>query len=274
MQIGTIGNSGYEHANRVYKGGCCPVLQSRDFKDPIKVIKKMSKYNTNPSNIYILGEMDNSDGTFESANRIYDVKASAPTIPTSCGGGHTSKVVKLIGGVGEENEFGSQFRQQNRVYDNKELSVSMTSAGINGLYPRKVETMDRNYKQVIIEDNKQESYVRKEDGIVYVKDLFETEEKPDKEKTVEDYLITAKDGEQYGIFKLSVRECMRLQNVRDSDIDKIMAVNSNTQCYKQAGNSICCSVLVALFSQLNIKGVKQWNNMTDDERYSIIKPGG
>ena len=29
---------------------------------------------------------DNSDGTFESANRIYDKKSSAPTIPT-CGGG-------------------------------------------------------------------------------------------------------------------------------------------------------------------------------------------
>ena len=221
----------------------------------------------------VIGEMDNSDGSFESANRIYDVKASAPTIPTSCGGGHTPKVVKLIGGVGEENEFGSQFRQQNRVYDNKELSVSMTSAGINGLYPRKVETMDRNYKQIIIEDNKQESYMRKEDGIVYVKDLFETEEKPDKEKTVEDYLITAKDGEQYGIFKLSPLECLLLMNVRREDAEKMLSVNSNSQCYKQAGNSIVVSVLVALFSQLNIKGVKQWNNMTDAERYEIIKPG-
>lgn len=96
----------------------------------------------------------------------------------------------------------------------------------------------------------------------------------DKQPKVEDYLITAKDGEQYGIFKLSVRECLRLQNVRDSDIDKMMAINSNTRCYMQAGNSICISVLVALFSQLNIKGIKKWNDMTDDERYSIIKPGG
>jgi len=184
----------------------------------------------------VIGEMDNSDGSFESANRIYDVKASAPTIPTSCGGGHTPKVVKLIGGVGEENEFGSQFRQQNRVYDNKELSVSMTSAGINGLYPRKVETMEE-------------------------------------EKTVEDYLITAKDGEQYGIFKLSPLECLLLMNVRREDAEKMLSVNSNSQCYKQAGNSIVVSVLVALFSQLNIKGVKQWNNMTDAERYEIIKPG-
>ena len=58
----------------------------------------------------MIGEMDNSDGTFESANRVYDVKASAPTIPTCGGGGIQPKVVKLIGGVGEENEFGKQFR--------------------------------------------------------------------------------------------------------------------------------------------------------------------
>ena len=38
----------------------------------------------------VIGEMDNSDGTFESANRVYDAKASAPTIPT-CGGGVFSR---------------------------------------------------------------------------------------------------------------------------------------------------------------------------------------
>ena len=33
----------------------------------------------------ILGQMDNSDGTFESANRVYDKRDVAPTINT-CGG--------------------------------------------------------------------------------------------------------------------------------------------------------------------------------------------
>ena len=93
------------------------------------------------------------------------------------------------------------------------------------------------------------------------------------ETTVEDYLFHAKDGEQYGIFRLSVRECGRLMGVRDDDIDKMMAVNSNTRCYAGFGNSIVVSVLVGIFSQLNIKGVKPWNQMTDAERYEIIKPG-
>jgi len=95
----------------------------------------------------------------------------------------------------------------------------------------------------------------------------------EEEKTVEDYLITAKDGEQYGIFKLSPRECCRLMNFRDADIDQMLNVNSNTQVYKQAGNSIVVSVLVGIFSQLGIQKCKKWNDMTDEERYEIVKPG-
>ena len=39
-------------------------------------------------------QMDNSDGTFESANRVYDPKQSCPTIPTCGGGGIQPKVIK------------------------------------------------------------------------------------------------------------------------------------------------------------------------------------
>lgn len=35
--------------------------------------------------IEVIGQMDNSDGTFESANRVYGVNGISPTIPT-CGG--------------------------------------------------------------------------------------------------------------------------------------------------------------------------------------------
>ena len=90
-------------------------------------------------------------------------------------------------------------------------------------------------------------------------------------KNIEDYLYTAKDGEQYGIFKLSPRECGRLMGVSDMDIDKMAAVNSNSQLYKQFGNSIVVPVLMAIFSQLNIKDVTPWNEMTDEERREVIR---
>lgn len=96
-------------------------------------------------------------------------------------------------------------------------------------------------------------------------------EDQEKEKTIEDYLYTAKDGEQYGIFKLSPRECGRLMGVNDADISKMLAVNSNSQCYKQFGNSIVVPVLMAIFSQLHIKGVTPWNELSEKERIDLIE---
>lgn len=57
---------------------------------------------------------------------------------------------------------------------------------------------------------------------------------------------------QYRIRKLTPRECGRLMGVSDEDIDKMAAVNSNTQLYKQFGNSIVIDVMCAMFRNLNI----------------------
>ena len=57
---------------------------------------------------------------------------------------------------------------------------------------------------------------------------------------------------QYRIRKLTPRECGRLMCVSDEDIDKMAAVNSNTQLYKQFGNSIVVDVMCAMFKNLNI----------------------
>lgn len=64
---------------------------------------------------------------------------------------------------------------------------------------------------------------------------------------------------QYRIRKLTPRECYRLMAVPEKDIDKMLEVNSNTQCYKQAGNSIVVNCLIAIFSQMGIQGIPRWN---------------
>lgn len=58
---------------------------------------------------------------------------------------------------------------------------------------------------------------------------------------------------QYRIRKLTPMECGRLMGVSDEDIDKMAAVNSNTQLYKQFGNSIVVDVMCAMFRNLNIE---------------------
>ena len=57
--------------------------------------------------------------------------------------------------------------------------------------------------------------------------------------------------EAYRIRKLTPRECYRLMGFTDAEFDSIKGV-SNTQLYKQAGNSIVVNVLEAIFRRLPI----------------------
>lgn len=61
----------------------------------------------------------------------------------------------------------------------------------------------------------------------------------------------------YRIRKLTPLECFRLMGVSDDDALKMMKINSNTQCYKQAGNSIVVDVMVEMFKNLHIDNVKK-----------------
>lgn len=56
--------------------------------------------------------------------------------------------------------------------------------------------------------------------------------------------------------KLTPREYWRLMGFTDDDFDKAQAVNSNTQLYKQAGNSIVVNVLEAVLSNLLLEDEK------------------
>ena len=48
------------------------------------------------------------------------------------------------------------------------------------------------------------------------------------------------------IRRLMPRECLRLQGFEDKQIDKILAINSDAQAYKQAGNSVTVTVIEAI----------------------------
>ena len=54
----------------------------------------------------------------------------------------------------------------------------------------------------------------------------------------------------FRIRKLTPRECWRLMGFDDTDFEKAEKVNSNTQLYKQAGNSIVVNVLEAILGNL------------------------
>lgn len=55
----------------------------------------------------------------------------------------------------------------------------------------------------------------------------------------------------YRIRKLTPKECWRLMGFDDEDFEKAARVNSNTQLYKQAGNSIVVNVIEAILNEIN-----------------------
>ena len=74
------------------------------------------------------------------------------------------------------------------------------------------------------------------------------------EKQVANTLLT---GESQGVVepdfrirKLTPRECWRLQGFPDWAFDKAQEVNSNSQLYKQAGNSVTVNVIAAIAKEL------------------------
>ena len=52
------------------------------------------------------------------------------------------------------------------------------------------------------------------------------------------------------IRKLTPKECWRLMGFTDEDFEKAKQVNSDSQLYKQAGNSIVVQVLEAIFREM------------------------
>ena len=58
------------------------------------------------------------------------------------------------------------------------------------------------------------------------------------------------DSTDFRIRKLTPKECWRLMGFDDADFEKAEVVNSNSQLYKQAGNSIVVNVIEKIYEKL------------------------
>lgn len=63
------------------------------------------------------------------------------------------------------------------------------------------------------------------------------------------------DDKYFNIRKLTPNECWRLMGFSDSQFEKAQDVNSNSQLYKQQGNSIVVDVLYYLFKEMYAQGI-------------------
>lgn len=207
------------------------------------------------NDVKVIGQMDNTiDHTFESANRVYDVGGIAPTMNTCGGGGLQPKIleVKQLGFM----DNGTGKHQSNTVYDENAVCPNITTIEGSGTQQIKILTAEA-LRMVRTEDGKalRKQYENHEVHHGF-NEYREPELRTDGGNTCP--TITAQNQElchiqpNYRIRKLTPRECGRLMGVSDEDISKMAAVNSNTQLYKQFGNSIVIDVMVAMFKNLGI----------------------
>ena len=157
--------------------------------------------------------------------RIYDPSGLAPTLNTVGGGGLEAKIV--IDGLTRDTQ-----KQKARVFNPYGLAASLIATDYKE--PPQISVIGQL-------KGGEKGRVVDRDGIGYT--LTATEYK--------DPLKIAEHGNTYGvrIRKLTPRECWRLMGFMDEEFDRVNGV-SNSQLYKQAGNSIVVNVLSALLSQL------------------------
>lgn len=136
-----------------------------------------------------------------------------------------TSVPNLLGGVGEIN-FGKQYRQGNRIYDGESVAMCLLSqpvgnAGGNSyLYAVPCLTPDR------VEKRQNGRRFKEDSATVFLK-------------------------ANHRIRKLTPKECWRLMGFKDEQFQRVVDAGvSNSQLYKQAGNSIITKCLYHIYLQL------------------------
>ena len=160
----------------------------------------------------------------------------------------------------------------NRLYGIFDNDKSTHQAGsvydTEGLSPT-LDTMQGGWRQpcIQIKNATRQGYLEAHDGDGYYITNIDK-----KRGTVQKGMIpTLKTSPDIGcvttdlrIRKLTPKECWRLMGFDDVDFEKAEKINSNTQLYKQAGNSIVVNVLEAIFKELfkeHITDLDKWSDL-------------
>lgn len=180
-----------------------------------------------------IGNMDADRENFENpqCGRVYDSNGLSPTINTCQGGQREPKIIVAMRGRNPDNPSdrtaGSPTKQRLEL-NGQGICNTLTS----------VQKDNMVLEGVIIDDTQ---------GFEDAPRVY-TDNSPTL-RSERSGLMTVKIP-QCHIRKLAPLECWRLMGFSDEDFHKAEAVNSNSQLYKQAGNSIVKNVLMAILGQM------------------------
>ena len=183
------------------------------------------------------------DKLHDISRRVYSGEGVAPTIHTSGGGQQEPKVVEpAINVVGNYSPSG---HDASRIVATDGLAPTVKEN--HGTVTAVAEPFDGSspkHNNRVVEPLVWDGYnqrIRAEQGTV---GTLTTNCGADLKRNGQGVI------EGMRIRKLTPKECWRLMGFDDADFEKASQHNSNSQLYKQAGNSIVVDVLAHIFTQM------------------------
>ena len=195
------------------------------------------------SKIEIVGNTKNPNGTSQGTGSVvYD---SNGLIGTLCTRDYKEpKQVAIPNNIKKYGIIEPNFNQSGIIYETDGIAPTIRAYQGGGLEPkiRVKEATSQGYAEAQIGDSVNLSHPNSKTRRGRVG------------KQIANTLLT---GESQGVVepdfrirKLTPRECWRLQGFPDWAFDKAQEVNSNSQLYKQAGNSVTVNVIAAIAKEL------------------------
>lgn len=253
-QVSKIKLSDFSQKKRLIQDGdTSQTILSRDYKDP-KCVR--------------VGGLYDKEGSRHQAGSIYDPNGVCATLSTMQGG-NQEPIIVASRGRGENNEQQlepnftgatntlTSVQKDNLVAEPRDISKTVRTGGRGSL--------DRHSWDIVTEPIKIKTanvkgYDEASDGDAI--DLQYPDSKTRRGRVGHGVSKTLMTSDQmavvngYRIRKLTPLECWRLMGFDDADYAKAAQVNSNTQLYKQAGNSIVVNVLEGILGNLLCKTQK------------------
>lgn len=187
-----------------------------------------SNYYKDPKEVRVAGKLNHYN--YDKMDRVYETDGLAPTVDTMEDGGRQPKIIAR-----------TDSHQKGGVYSDEAIAPTMTAT----TYKQPIQIKTANSKGF--------DWATDGDGI----DLGYPNSTTRRGRVGHGVSKTIPTSDSQGtldgfrIRKLTPRECWRLMGFSDEDFDKAKAAGiSDTQLYKQAGNSIVVDVLMAIFRSL------------------------
>jgi DNA (cytosine-5)-methyltransferase 1 len=186
--------------------------------------------------INILGNTKNPNGTAQGTrNIVHDPKGIVGTLTATDYKG--PKQVAIPNEIKKYGVLQPNFNQSGVVYETDDISPTIRTMQGGGLEPkiRVREATKQGYAEASVGDSV---------------NLSHPNSKTRRGRVGEGIANTLVTGDSQGVVmpnfrirKLTPRECWRLQGFPDWAFDRAQEVNSNSQLYKQAGNSVTVNVI-------------------------------